>query len=131
MNGNEIQLSPAERFVRAHIQHYDEKKYWGRREKVVAAPQGGSVSKLINIWRLLYIKRCDAYNNASTGTHLGFGARFKAPPRLPHGLYGIVISHNAVIGSGCTIYHQVTIGEGRHMGRRTSASMSSLAPGRS
>ena len=32
---------------------------------------------------------------------------------MPHGLYGIIISHNAKIGKKCTIYHQVTIGEGK------------------
>lgn len=32
---------------------------------------------------------------------------------LPHGIYGIVIIHNAVIGKNVTIYHQVTIGEGK------------------
>ena len=63
--------------------------------------------------RLLYIKRCDAFNNASLGTHIGFGARFDGIPNLPHGLYGIIVSHNAVIGRNCTIFHQVTIGEGK------------------
>ena len=28
-------------------------------------------------------------------------------------MYGIIVSHNAVIGSNCTIFHQVTIGEGK------------------
>ena len=60
-----------------------------------------------------YIKRCDAFNNATLGTHLGFGATFADVPNFPHGLYGIVVSHNAVIGKNVTIYHQVTIGEGK------------------
>ncbi|MBQ2244967.1 MAG: hypothetical protein II320_03900 [Oscillospiraceae bacterium] len=47
------------------------------------------------------------------GTHRNFGARFASPPHLPHGLNGIIVSHNAVIGKNCTIFHQVTIGEGR------------------
>lgn len=47
------------------------------------------------------------------GTHFGYGAEFLGIPNLPHGLYGIIISHNAKIGKGCTIYHQVTIGEGK------------------
>lgn len=34
-------------------------------------------------------------------------------PNLPHGLNGIIVSHNAVIGANCTIFHQVTIGEGK------------------
>ena len=111
MNSHEIKLSTVERFVRAYIQHYNKDKYWSRRAKVIS-PQKGLFCKCLNYYRLLYIKRCDAFNNASTGTHLGFGAIFQTPPKLPHGLYGIVISHNAVIGSNCTIFHQVTIGEG-------------------
>ena len=63
--------------------------------------------------KLLYIKRCDAFNNDTLGTHLGFEASFADIPIFPHGLYGIVISHNAVIGKNVTIYHQVTIGEGK------------------
>lgn len=112
MSSYEVKLSAAERFVRAHIQHYDEDKYWNRREKVIST-QKGFFCKCLNYCRLLYIKRCDAFNNASTGTHLGFGAQFHTPPKLPHGLYGIIISHNATIGSNCTIFHQVTIGEGK------------------
>ena len=109
---SEIKLSRVERFVRAHIQHYDEKKYWSRREKVIKSSYG-IFSKLLNTYRLFYIKRCDAFNNASLGTHIGFGASFADIPKLPHGLYGIIVSHNAVIGKGCTIFHQVTIGEGK------------------
>lgn len=58
---------------------------------------------------LYYIKRCDAYNNASVGTNLNYGAQFKSPPHLPHGLNGIIIHPEAVIGGNCTIYQQVTI----------------------
>ena len=47
------------------------------------------------------------------GTCLHDGALFRTPPNLPHGLYGIIISKNAVIGEKCTIFHQVTIGEGK------------------
>lgn len=71
------------------------------------------LSPVLNRLRLLYIKRCDAFNNASLGTHIGFGAAFKTVPHLPHGLYGIIVSHNAVIGANATIFHQVTIGEGK------------------
>ena len=113
MGSYEVNLSKTERFIRAHIQHYSENKYWSRREKVISPQKKGGLSKCLNYARLLYIKRCDAFNNASTGTHLGFGAQFQTPPKLPHGLYGIIISHNAVIGSNCTIFHQVTIGEGK------------------
>ena len=75
---------------------------------------GGILSNLICKVKLLYIKRCDAFNNATLGTHLGFGASFADIPHLPHGLYGIVVTHNAVIGKNVTIYHQVTIGQGKN-----------------
>ena len=57
----------------------------------------------------IYIKRCDAYNNASMGTNLNYGAQFKSPPHLPHGLNGIIIHPETVIGENCIIYQQVTI----------------------
>ena len=79
-------------------------------EKIVVDPSRGS--KLGDLYRLFYIKRSDAFNNASTGAHRNIGENFKSTPNLPHGLNGIVISHNAKIGSNCTIFHQVTIGEG-------------------
>ncbi|MGN0486464.1 MAG: serine acetyltransferase [Acutalibacteraceae bacterium] len=106
-------LSFTERFFRARLQHYDEKKYWRRRNAVIAEQQTG-LSRICNLYRLYYIKKCDAFNNASLGTHLGFGATFAGIPKLPHGLYGIIISHNAVIGKECKIFHQVTIGEGKN-----------------
>lgn len=62
---------------------------------------------------LYWIKKCDAFNNATMGTHIGYGAAFLTPPILPHGLYGIIVSHNASVGRNCTIFHQVTIGETR------------------
>lgn len=54
----------------------------------------------------------DAYNNASMGTDLGSGAKFKSPPTLLHGLNGIIISHFAKIGHNNTIFQQVTITQG-------------------
>lgn len=35
-------------------------------------------------------------------------------PVLPHGLHGVFISRYAVIGAGCRIYQNVTIGEVGH-----------------
>lgn len=71
---------------------------------------GGTLCRLILLYR---IKRSDAFNCASFGTHLDKSAVFKSPPNLPHGLNGIIVSHNAVVGKNVTIFHQVTIGEGR------------------
>jgi len=96
--------------LRSMVQHYNHKKYWKLREKVVD-PKNKTCKLLKLIW-LYKIKKSDAFNNASTGAHLNYGARFITPPKLPHGLNGIIISHNAVVGANCTIFHQVTIGEG-------------------
>ena len=41
---------------------------------------------------------------------MNHGAQFGSIPKLPHGLNGIIISPDAVIGKNCTIFHQVTIG---------------------
>lgn len=97
--------------MRAKVQHYNENKYWGMRSKVVD-PCCKAPKWLKTLW-LYRIKKSDAFNGASMGTNIGSGAFFAEKPRLPHGIMGIVVSPNAVIGKGCTIFHQVTIGEGR------------------
>ena len=107
---SEVLLSPVERFFRNIVQKYNHDKYWRYRAIVIDPARG---SKLGDTFRLFYIKRADAFHNASTGTHRNFGAKFATAPQLPHGLNGIIISHNAVIGKNCTIFHQVTIGQGR------------------
>lgn len=106
----DIKMLRLEMIMRSMIQHYNHKRYWKYR-KIVVDPTRGS--KIGDFYRLWYIKRADAFNNASMGTHRNFGADFAGPPQLPHGLNGIIISHNAVIGYDCKIFHQVTIGEGR------------------
>lgn len=45
------------------------------------------------------------------GGYIGPDAVFLGVPVLPHGLHGIFISRFAVIGEGCRIYQNVTIGE--------------------
>lgn len=105
-----IHISPLENFTKNIIQRYNHKKYWRYREIVVDPLRG---SRLGDLFRLWYIKRADAFNNASMGTHRNIGATFASVPNLPHGLNGIIVSHNATIGKNATIFHQVTIGEGR------------------
>lgn len=94
--------------VKNVIQHYDHDLYWKRRA-VVVDPLN-KISKYKKLYYLYYIKKCDAYNNASMGTDLNAGAAFMSPPILPHGLNGIIIAHDAVIGKNVTIYQQVTVG---------------------
>ena len=106
----DVKLSRIERICRSCMQHYNPKKYWERRNQVIDSTC--RVPKILRLYLLYYIKRCDAYNHASLGTHLGYGATFDSPPSFPHGLYNIIISHNVHIGRNATIYHGVTIGEG-------------------
>ena len=64
------------------VQHYNSEKYWKRRKIVV--DKTNKTPKLIKLIYLFYIKKCDAYNNASMGTDLNQGAIFKEAPFLPH-----------------------------------------------
>lgn len=96
--------------VMHHIQHYNPQKYWKMRD-VVISPTKSRLHKVIQYWYLLRIKRMDAFNNASMGTDVGFGASFASPPNLQHGLNGIIVSHYTTIGTNAWIAQQVTIGQ--------------------
>lgn len=72
---------------------------------------GGKIRMVIAYVKLMYIKRCDAFNCCSFGSDIGSGAVFLTPPRLPHGPNGIIVSPYAKIGKNSYIYHQVTIGD--------------------
>ncbi len=94
-----------------HIQHYNPKTYWKMREVVIDPTVRGWLKRLKQMIYLLRIKRMDAFNNASMGTDIGFGAHFETPPHLQHGLNGIIVSHYARIGKDAWIAQQVTIGQ--------------------
>lgn len=90
------------------IQHYDSDKYWKMRDYIQNFSEGITLKYL---WYVFCIKRMDAFSNASTGITIGKGsAVFESHPRLPHGLYGIIIAPGAHIGKNVRICHQVTIG---------------------
>ncbi len=96
--------------VMGRVQHYNHAKYWKRRKEVI--DPHSRVPRLIRLYYLYYIKRCDAFNLSSMGTYMGRGAHFETPPRLPHHLNGIIVAWNARIGKNCTIYQRVTIARG-------------------
>lgn len=100
--------NPIISMLKNYFQHYNHKKYWRYRGYVTDPSIGG---RFIKYLKLMYIKRCDAFNNASMGTDLNGGAQFKTPPRLPHGLNGIIVSPYAKIGANVSIFHQVTIAD--------------------
>lgn len=97
--------------MQSRIQHYNHKKYWNYRKIVI--DKSNKTSKVLKIYYLYKIKKMDAYNNASLGTHLNYGAIFETVPNLPHGIRGIFISHNAKIGKNCEIFQHVVIGQGK------------------
>lgn len=99
--------NPFVKSVLGRIQHYNEKTYWKMREKV----RTKSCGKLLSLWYLFRIKRMDAFNNASIGINIGFGAEFDGIPRFPHGLYGVIISPYAKFGKNVRIFQQVTVGD--------------------
>lgn len=96
--------------VMHYIQHYNPDTYWKMRNVVISAG-GGKLQKIKQYFYLFRIKRMDAFNNASMGTDIGFGAYFETPPHLQHGLNGIIVSHYAHIGKDAWIAQQVTIGQ--------------------
>lgn len=103
----DITKSRFARFVWNHIRHYDHDKYWKRRAIVINPDI--KIPKLVKLYYLYYVKKTDAYHNCSFGTDLNNGAYFKTPPTLYHGPNGIIVGHDAVIGSKCIIMQQVTI----------------------
>ena len=109
-------------FINENIHHYNHNKYWKRRNVVVKRAKG-RLNKLVQLYYLYYVKKCDAFNCASMGTDLGQGADFATPPHFPHGINGIIISKFAKIGSNCKIYHQVTIATKNIDGKFVSATI--------
>jgi len=108
--GGGKKLPSISRWLMGLIKGYDYKKYWRRRAKVVNPESHTPL--LIKLYYLFYIKRKDAKLHCSFGTGLNYGAQFAIPPFLPHGPHGIIVGTDVKVGSGCIIYHQVTIAGG-------------------
>ncbi|KMK99310.1 hypothetical protein VL06_21770 [Rossellomorea marisflavi] len=100
--------------IRCWVQKYNHESYWNKRSKVVEV--NSKIPKIIRLFYLFQIKKVDAFHNASMGTDLEAGAKFETPPRLYHGLNGIIVSHYAKIGKNCVINQQVTIAEDGNKG---------------
>lgn len=109
MTENSIQKKGIAELILNRIQHFDYAYYFKIRERVVNPKFRNYLLKLYYLYR---IKKMDAYNNASLGTNLNSGASFLSPPRLPHGLNGIIIGHDVTIGQNVTIHQQVTVEHG-------------------
>jgi serine acetyltransferase len=105
-----MNVNPRSKFIQIfmyRIQHYNPSKYW--RYRAIVVDPDNKTPKIIKLWYLFYIKRCDAFNNASFGTDLNQGAVFKTAPELPHGLNGIIVHLRARVGSNVVIWQQANI----------------------
>lgn len=100
------------RFFINQATHFNYDSYWKMRN-VVIDPQN-KIPRIIKLWYLYRIKKCDAFHNASLGTDLHKGAVFRGRPILMHGLNGIVISHYARFGEGCYLCQRVTVAQAMH-----------------
>lgn len=98
------------RWFLSMVNGYNHEKYW-RRRALVIDPHSRLLLP-VKLYYLYYIKKTDARHHCSFGTGLGYGATFVTPPFLPHGPNGIIVGHDAKVGRGCIIYHQVTIAGG-------------------
>lgn len=56
------------------------------------------------------------------GGFIGLGAKFGNHPYMPHGLHGVFISQNAVIGKNAVIFQNVTIGSQHSVGSKSNGS---------
>lgn len=66
----------------------------------------------ISWYYMLYCRRVESKKCADTGIGLKERCcKIKSPIRLPHGLAGIVIARNVLIGENVTIFQHVTIAE--------------------
>lgn len=96
--------------INSWVTRYNPDTFW----KMYMTCQSGEAKGLKRILYIYRLKRISSLHNCDsmiTKRHdCPFGAQFDSPPFLPHGLNGIVISRNAHIGEGATIFQQVTIG---------------------
>ena len=84
----------------SNLEHFWRLYRWQKRLK------GGVLHDVL----MFFMSRC-AYRH---GGYIGPDTVIKGRPTLPHGLQGIFISRYAVVGEGCRIYQNVTIGEVDH-----------------
>lgn len=91
---------------------FDFDKYFTRREKYFCAK-----SRIYRAFLLLWLKKQHERMNADIAIDINLKKnQFLGKPIFnPHGINGIIISQNAIIGKNCFISHQVTIG--RSMGK--------------
>lgn len=93
--------------INSIISGYNKKRYWEYHYKFADK----NTPTILRYYYLYKMKKMESKNGASFGHRINHNPHFASIPSLPHGLRGIFIANNAVIGHGCTIYQQVTIGQ--------------------
>jgi serine O-acetyltransferase len=73
-----------------------------------------SLKKIFKILNRLY--------NYESNAYIPFNNIIHGEINFPHGISGVFISGDSVIGSNCTIYHQITIGSNTLIGSKTFGS---------
>lgn len=89
------------------VRRYNHKRYWSLRTRAFRS------NKVIQLFISIYLKRVEQKNGAFIGLDFNYENNIKNPPILVHGLLGIFIVRNAIIGEGCTIMQHVTIGRSK------------------
>lgn len=96
--------------IKSYVNGFDYEKYWKRRFAVY----DNSTNFFIKVYYKYYVKKVDAKQGAYLGFFSSDGkCNFAEPPKLGHGLLGVIIAGEAKIGKNCFIEHQVTIGRSR------------------
>ena len=71
-----------------------------------------------------FLERAYLYRLNQHGSSIGYAVEFKDRPHFPHGITGIFIGSDSIIGENCTIMQHVTIGSSflkgsKHVGSPT------------
>ena len=88
-------------FIRTLALGADSDEFWAHYRKYHAART--------RLGKLFHSYRCQRICH-QLGASIPVSAEIKDRVTFPHGLAGVFISQNAVLGSGCVIFQQVTIG---------------------
>lgn len=86
---------------------FNERLYWKRRQYVQSHTKG-----ILYYIRMILLRRTEARKLCSTGLGLpGNCCQINGKLKLYHGLNGITIARNVIIGKNVTIFQHVTIAE--------------------